>query len=80
MDYQPDAKMIERIENTFTYHKPFGDQPDRYVILRDSAKKLAYEIVTLVPPSREQALALTALEEVIFNANAGIARNEKETR
>lgn len=66
------------IENTFTYHKPFGDQPVRYVEIRDMAKKLAYTIVAHTPPSREQALALTHLQTAVMFANAAIAINEKE--
>lgn len=66
----------QRIENTFTYHSPKDDQPERYEVLRQKAKELAYEILELTPPSRERSLALTHLEDVIFNANAAIARNE----
>lgn len=64
------------IENRFTYHAPKPGQPERYVELRDTAKVLATKIVALTPPSREQSLALTNLEQAIFWANAGIARNE----
>lgn len=68
----------ERIENDFTYHAPFGDQPDRYVAIRAKAKELALFIVGNTPGSREQSLALTSLEETVMWANAAIARNEKE--
>jgi hypothetical protein len=64
------------LQNRFTYHAPKPDQPARYVALRDQAKALAEQIVALTPPSREQSLAITKLEEAIFWANAGIARNE----
>ena len=67
----------ERINNNFTYHKPFGDQPAKYEKLRENAKWLAELIVELTPASREQSVALTKLEEVVFWANAAIARNEK---
>lgn len=69
--------MSPTIENNFTYHKPFGSQPDRYVRLREKAKELAYLIEALTPTSREQSLAFTKLEESIFWANASIARNER---
>jgi hypothetical protein len=65
-----------RIENTFTYHSPKGDQQRRYEGLRETAKMLAYRIEAYVPNSREKSLALTKLEECIMHANAGIARNE----
>lgn len=74
--YDIDQKMSKMLENNFVYHSPKDDQPDRYGILRNSAKKLAYEIVTFTPSSREQSLALTNLEQAIFWANAAIARNE----
>ena len=66
------------LENRFTYHKPFGSQPERYERLRAQARELAYEIVRCTPESREQSLAVTHLEEAIFWANAAIARNEHE--
>ncbi len=62
------------IEIRFTYHPPKGEQPRRYGLIRDEAKALAKIIVELTPDSREQSLALTALEETIFWANASIAR------
>jgi len=67
---------MERIDRDFTYHTPKGDQPERYKFLRDEARVLAINICKLTPPSREQSLALTHLEEAIFWANAAIARNE----
>lgn len=69
-------EMSKDLENRFTYHPPKNDQQTRYVILRDEAKALAFRIVVLTPKSREQSLALTKLEEAVFWANAGIARNE----
>lgn len=66
----------QKIENAFTYHAPKPGQPERYEAMRAKAKELAYLIDGLVPLSREQALALTRLEEAVFWANAGIARNE----
>jgi hypothetical protein len=70
---------MEDLENRFMYHKPFGTQPTRYVLIRGAARDLAEEIVKSTPISREQSLALTHLEEAVFWANAAIARNEKET-
>ena len=64
------------IENSFTYHAPKGNQQERYVKLRDTAKALAYLIKETVPTCREQSLAITKLEESIMWANKGIACNE----
>lgn len=74
--YEVERLMGERLDKMFTYHAPKDDQPERYVHLRDQAKHLAYSIVKNTPPSREQSLAITHLEEAIFYANAAIARNE----
>lgn len=60
----------------FTYHAPVRDQAARYEGMRAAAKQLAEHIVTVTPESREQSLALTALDEVVFYANAAIARRE----
>ena len=65
------------IEATFTYHKPFGSQTERYQLLRDEAKKLAHLIEGSCPVSRETSLALTSLQQTIMWANASIAINEK---
>ncbi len=65
-----------QIENAFTYHAPKGDQPARYVAIRDKAKELALLIADLTPASREQSVALTELETAVMWANAAIARNE----
>jgi hypothetical protein len=67
---------FEEIENRFTYHKPTETQAERYALLRNFAKGFAHDINTLTPASREQSLAITALEESVFWANAAIARNE----
>lgn len=66
------------IENTFTYHKPKDDQPERYTKIREKAKELAYVISEETPMSREQSLALTHLQAAVMFANAAIAINEAE--
>lgn len=66
------------INNRFTYHKPHGDQNQRYVELREQARELALKIHTRCPESRERSLAITNLEQSIMWANASIARNEDE--
>lgn len=64
--------------NNFTYHRPVEDQPGRYEYIRDNAGSLAEALNRLCPPSRELSLAMTKLEEVVFWANAAIARNEAQ--
>lgn len=75
-NYKITDEEMKSLGRNFTYHSPKGDQPDRYVRLRDEAKDLAITILQNVPYSRERSLAITKLEEAIFWANAGIARNE----
>lgn len=67
----------EQIDNIFTYHKPSGDQPERYERIRQQAKSLAESIQAQCPESREKSLAFTHLQEVVMWANAGIAINER---
>jgi len=64
------------LQRRFTYHPPKNGQPERYVFLRDKARELAEMIAELSPPSREQSLAITHVEQAVMWANAAIARNE----
>ncbi|KJD44239.1 hypothetical protein [Paenibacillus terrae] len=67
--------MNSQIENNFMYHPPKDGQPEKYEAIREKAKELAYLIEEEVPNSREKSLALTNLEQAVFWANAGVARN-----
>lgn len=71
---QPGQPQHYDVENIFTYHAPSKLQQAAYEQLRLDAKKLAVQVLSLVPPSRERSLALTKLEETVMWANAGIAR------
>lgn len=74
--YPIHEKMRAELDNRFKYHAPKGDQTTRYQDLRAAGLRLAEQIVHTVPLGRDQALALTKLEEAIMHANAGIARGE----
>lgn len=76
MKYSISDETQERLDNTFTYHTPKDDQPPRYNAIREHAKFFAATLIENTPPSREQSLALTKLEEAVMHANAAIARNE----
>lgn len=65
-----------QLENNFRYHSPKEGQPERYQLIRDKAKELAYLIDGNCPNSREKSLAITNLEQTMMWANASIARNE----
>ena len=69
---------IEQIEKSFTYHKPFGSQPERYELIRAAAKGIAKIISMTCPDSREKSLAITNLQQAVMWANASIAINERE--
>jgi hypothetical protein len=64
----------EELKIRFTYHAPKEGQPEKYEHIRNSAMGLAALLIRMTPDSREQSLALTKLEEVVFWANAAIAR------
>lgn len=74
--YEIDEATRKQLENSYTYHPPKGDQPDRYVLLRDKGKELAIAICQCAPVSRERSIALTDLEKVVAMANKAIACNE----
>jgi hypothetical protein len=65
-----DADLAHR----FTYHAPEPEQPEVYQAVRDTAHLLAILVSLATPPSREQSLALTHIEDAVMWANAGIAR------
>jgi hypothetical protein len=77
-EYTPAPNVAAQLDRSFQYHAPNPDQVQRYPLIREKARKLADLVVKLSPPSREQSLALTKIEEAVMWANAGIARNEGE--
>lgn len=69
-------EMITEIGRRFAHEEPHGDQPYRYNQIRSACRDLAELIVEITPQSREQSLALTALEEVSMWANKAIGRSQ----
>jgi hypothetical protein len=63
----------EVIENLFTYHAPTGDQPERYVRIREKAKELALVIHEACPECPDRTAAMRHLREAVMTANASIA-------
>lgn len=63
------------LEKRFSYHTPDQLKKEVHEIFRENCKALAYTISVMIPSGREQALALTHLEEVMMWGNAGIARS-----
>ena len=66
----------DKLRNRYMHHAPKEDQLERYAMVRGKCLELAHLILQATPPSREQSAALAKLDEVMFNANAAIARNE----
>lgn len=66
----------EELATRFTYHRPHGDQPERYERIRAAALVFASLVVEETPYSREQSSALASIEKAVFWANAAIARRE----
>lgn len=66
----------EILENSYMYHPPKEDQPERYAEIRATALQFAKLIHENCPPSRERSIALTNLELVTAMANKSIACNE----
>ena len=75
MDQQPTTVDAD-LEKRFTYHAPKDGQAAIYGELRTNAKNFAYKLKAVCPAGRELSLALTHLEEMVFWANAAIARAE----
>lgn len=65
----------EEIEKRFNYHAPDATKVVKHEKFREACKELAYRIRREIPAGREQATALTHLEDVMMWGNAGIARN-----
>ena len=74
--YEVSEDTLKSLDNSYTYHAPKGDQPERYVIIRDAAKVFATLICENSPHSRERSIALTDLEKVVTMVNKAIACNE----
>lgn len=64
------------LENRFTHHPPSSQaEIDIYQKVRGLAYAYALTLDEVCPESRELSLAITHLEEVVFWANAALARN-----
>lgn len=63
------------LDQRFDHHPPSPAKVELHEQVRAAHKAVAMAVVALTPASREQFLALTALEESLMWANAAIARN-----
>ncbi|MEU4534272.1 hypothetical protein AB0G15_05310 [Streptosporangium sp. NPDC023825] len=66
----------EDIANRFDFHPASTpERAEEHEAIRSMCKSLAYVLNERLPESREKALAITHLEEVMFWANASVARH-----
>ena len=68
-----DAEQAD-LDNRFAYHRADDTTAVKHESVRFVCLEAAKAIVSMCPPGREQALAVTRLEEAMFWANAAIAR------
>ncbi len=68
----------DQIETVFASHSVSEEQAAHMEIIRDMCRSLAFGINDFCPNGREKSLAITNLEQVMFWANAGIAREQPE--
>ncbi len=70
--------MIQKkdLENRFQYHAPNQDRAVKHELVREDCLDLAERLNQTCPDSEEKNIAIRKLEEVMFWANASIARNE----
>lgn len=59
-------------------HKLTAEGTRKIDALRSAAKAMADAIIELSPAGRDQALALTSLEQMSFHMNAAVARTMNE--
>jgi hypothetical protein len=67
----------QELDKRFDYHPPINDAvKTTHERVRQVCKRAATELADLVPDGREQSLMLTAIEEAMMWANAGVARHQ----
>ena len=67
------------MEKTFAYHKPSAEGLEKITALRELFSSVHSEIKRLAPPSREQSVALTKLEETAMWAIKAVVCNDPQS-
>lgn len=62
-----------QLDDWFVYHAPRPGQQERYVAIREAAKKLAEVVVASSVASADQTAAIRKIREAVMTANASIA-------
>lgn len=68
------ADLNAKLDNQFKYHIAEGAQPMQFATIRGECLDLARIIVVICPDCEEREQAILRLNEVMFWANAAIAR------
>lgn len=66
---------INDLNNRFTFHKATPESGALYEEIRNKAREYALWLNEVLPESREKSLAITHLEDVVYCANASVARH-----
>lgn len=70
---EEDQRLLSKV---FTYHRPSGNQAERYTRIRAAGKAFAAVVLGSCPNSRERSMAFSHIQEAVMCANAAIAVNE----
>lgn len=73
------SDLSAKLENQFMYHIAEGTQPLQFATIRGECLELARMIVVICPDGEEREQAIRRLNEVMFWANAAIARHSGVT-
>lgn len=65
----------EELDKRFNFHPATPTTGPKHDAVRRICRNMADILIELVPDGREQSLVVTHLEEVMYWANAGVARN-----
>lgn len=71
-----DALRLQRTQFNMTNHTPTPERIERIERVREHMKRMAAILYVNCPESRERAVALTKMEEVLMWATASIAREK----
>lgn len=67
-----------QVRNMFTYHRPEGDQQERYDRINEAAYEFACVILDNTQSCAEQTLAIRDVQRARMMANAGVALGDQE--
>jgi hypothetical protein len=74
----PIEQQHEDLDWNLTNHAPGEVNLSKIEALRTKAKEFGHMIIGNTPPSREQSLALTHLEQAVMDAVASLARQKDQ--